>query len=353
MSAAAGLARLAGPGHAGAAAARAGIARLALEARNEAGSGAFASVGDYLAELSGRTVCLTLLAGSGTRWVKSLAAGRERGDPAALGFDPAAPRGLFPVRDFLGVSRRPDGLVAIAAYALAALRGLGGRILVVRGWEEEIDREVLAPLGIAAGERSYVTQAAPFGKPLGHGDAAWQCRGLLAGADYVVVNFGGDASSALTASSSLLALDALNASGARTDLLMPAAFLPAPAYPIGLDAAGLPRSFGHAKLSGAAVTGGPGYANVGVRLYRAPALLELLESMHSRYWVEGQGYAVPGNDPAGREFALDNVDAELAAAGRARILALARSDELTPAKSLDEVPAFEAAVERVVAGDRV
>ena len=75
--------------------------------------------------------------------------------------------------------------------------------------------------------------------------------------------------------------------------------------------------------------------------------------MHSRYWVEGQGYAVPGNDPAGREFALDNVDTELAAAGRARILALARSDELTPAKSLDEVPAFEAAVERVVAGDRV
>ena len=60
-----------------------------------------------------------------------------------------------------------------------------------------------------------------------------------------------------------------------------------------------------------------------------------------RYWVEGTGYAIPGNDPEGHEFALDNVDAELAAEGRARILAIARPEELTPAKSVDDVPAFE------------
>jgi len=229
------------------------------------------------------------------------------------------------------------------------VRGLGRHLIVVRGWEAEIDAEILLPLGIAPGERDFFTQDAPFGKPLGHGDAAWQCRGLFRAADYVIANFGGDANSRRTILSSLLALDALRASGEEVDLMMPAAPLDSPAYPIGLDEEGLPRSFGHAKLLGKAQAQGPGFTNVGVRVYSAPALLEKLESFRSRFWVEGSGYAIPGNDPEGREFALDNVDAEMASEGRARILAIARPEELTPAKSVDDIPAFERAVESVIA----
>jgi hypothetical protein len=271
------------------------------------------------------------------------------------------PRGLFPVRDFLGLGPGGAGAggakVAIAVYALAALRGLGRHILVVRGWEAEIDAAVLWPLGIGPGERAFFSQEAPFGKPGGHGDAAWQCRSLWEGADYLLANFGGDASSRLTALSSLLVLDALNARAdprsarGAVDLLVPAAPIAGPAYPISLDAEGLPRSFGHAKLSGKAAGSGSGYTNVGLRAYRAPALLEKALSFRERFWEEGAGYAIPGNDPAGREFALDNADAELAAEGRARMLAAARPEELAPAKSLSDVPAFERAVEAVVAGD--
>jgi len=388
------LVGLTGEGCTGALCRRPDIARLALEAANEASAVAsaagtqaggadayprYATLADYAADVASRTVCLTLLAGSGSRWVKSLSAaavlppsGRPSWyDPA---FDPGLPRGLYRVRDFLGPAGRlagpeaADGRIAVAAYSLAAVRGLGRHLIVVRGHEEAIDGEVLRPLGIAAAQRAFFTQDAPFGKPLGHGDAAWQCRGLWKGADYVVTNFGGDANSRATILSALLVLDALSRApgGFACDLLIPAARIASPAYPIGLDGAGLPRSFGHAKLQGVAAgqatphgaadgpaSGGAAeaFTNVGLRIYRAPALLAEVESARSRYWVEGQGWAVPGNDPESHEFALDNVDASLASRGRARILAISRPEELAPAKSLEDIPAFERAVEKVVAED--
>jgi hypothetical protein len=347
---------LSGRGHAEAAAWRGRIAALALAERAaREGRDAPRSVEAYLADLSRRTVCLTFLAGAGTRWRKSVAAAAE-GAPgrgagagsAARRLDPERPRGLYPVRDFL---RPGGGELPIAAYAIAATGGLGRRVIIARGWEREIDEEILAPLGVGPSDREFFEQAAPGGSPLGHGDAAWQCRSLWSGADYVVANFGGDASSRVTALSALLTLDALASAGVRADFLLPAARFDSPAYPIELDADGLPRGFGHAKLRGRAEASGPGYANVGLRLYRAGALLEKVECIRSKYWKEGEGYSIPGNDPAGREFALDNADALLAAEGRARVLAAAMPEELTPVKSIDDVPAFEAAVERVVASD--
>jgi hypothetical protein len=343
------LDHLTGRGYGEAYSSRVALADMALAERSAAdraaGRRAFSSVAEYAAGLSRRTVCLTLLAGSGSRWVKSLAAAEARGEGKA--FDPARPRGLYPVRDFIVGRRR----IPVAAYAVAAVDGLGRHLIVVRGWEKEIDAEILAPLGIGPGERDFFTQEAPFGKPLGHGDAAWQCRGFFGGADYVVANFGGDANSRRTILASLLALDALRAEGRAVDLMMPAAPLDSPAYPISLDAEGLPRSFGHAKLQGKPQSPGRGYTNVGVRVYSAPALVEKVDYFRKRYWVEGTGYAIPGNDPEGREFALDNVDAELAAEGRARMLAVARPSELTPAKSVEDIPAFERAIEDVVAED--
>ena len=362
-----GLVRLAGTGHREALPLRRKIASLALRERNEgaaaSGGGRLASISDYVLTLAPRTVGITLLAGSGSRWVESLAAarsappreGEEEWRSRGRSYDPSRPRGLFPVRDHLR-HRSPgrDGLIPIAAYALSALHGLGRHLIVVRGWEREIDGELLAPLEVSAADRVFFTQEAALGKPLGHGDAVWQCRSLWKDADYVLANFGGDASSRRTARSALLALDALNALGEEIDLLVPAAPVREPSYPIVLDAEGRPRSFGHAKLQGRLPAGGAresGYTNVGLRLYRAGALFDTVERFRRDFWVEGEGYAIPGNDPAGREFALDNVDAQLAARGRARILAFARPQELRPAKSLEDIPAFEAAVADVVAED--
>jgi hypothetical protein len=340
-------------GHAEASALRSRIASIALveKARHAEDGRDCSSVDVCLEDLSRRTVCLTLLAGSGTRWKRSLeAAALRRGAGAVhdVRCDPSRPRGLYPVRNFLSPS---GGVIPIAAYAIAATRGLGRRVIVVRGWEREIDEEILIPMGVASGERVFFEQAAPYGSPLGHADAAWQCRDLWKSAEYVITNFGGDANSRVTVASSLLVLAALKASGEGVDLVIPAARFDRPAYPIRLDENGLPRSFGHAKLKERADVQGPGYANVGVRIYAAAALLEKLESLRGRYWVEGSGYSIPGNDPEGHEFALDNVDESLAAEGRARILAIAEPEELCPVKSLDDIPAFEKAVARVVAAD--
>jgi hypothetical protein len=316
-------------------------------------------------------VCLTLLAGAGTRWVESLSAAKERlagngaeasrasasqaaASQAAATFPLAAPRGLFPVRNFLGVGGKT---IPLAAYALDAFRSLGRHLIVVRGWEEEIRESVLVPLGIQASKVSFHTQLeGPSGKVLGHGDAAMQALPLWRDSKYVVVNFGGDANSPLTALLSLLVLEALDAGHEGADLLMPVARIEAAAYPIFVDGVGLPRRFGHDKLGGKAAEGRDspagnlrlsGFTNVGIRAYRTAALAEAIVEMKGRYWRDGLGWEIPGNDPAGHEFALDNVDALIAERGRARLLHVAAPEELTPAKSFDELGRFEAAMEKV------
>ena len=70
--------------------------------------------------------------------------------------------------------------------------------------------------------------------------------------------------------------------------------------------------------------------------------------MTKKYLLFGLGLLVAG---LFLWFALDNVDALLAAEGRARMLAIAMPEELTPVKSLDDVPAFESAARLVVASD--
>ncbi|MBN2873972.1 MAG: hypothetical protein JXM71_02660 [Spirochaetales bacterium] len=305
----------------------------------------------YLAE---KTTCITMLAGSGSRWVASLAAAKAAGRES--GADEKAPRGLFPVYNALGFG--PDPL-PIAGYALAAVRDLGHHLIVVRGWERRIQAEILEPLDYAPGSWSFATQDAPGGKPRGHGDAAFQTMALWSSSKYVVINFGGDASSPLSALDSLAVMDALareHGDGA-PGLIMPSALVRSPSYPVSVGPDGLPTAFGHAKLSGSASVSNAeyGYTNVGVRVYRAAALREAILSIRERYWSEAGGYAIPGNapadgDPAGGEFALDNVDALMAEQGRARLLPVARAEELSPVKSLDDVPRFERDV-RVVCAD--
>ena len=312
--------------------------------------------------IAGRTSTLTLLAGSGSRWVSSLRKARDvmtsgsqypvdgnrdanlvRPADRVGSTDPDEPRGLFPVRNAMGFGPDP---VPIAAYALAAVRDLGRHVIVVRGWEEAIERRLLLPLGFEPDSWSFRTQEAPGGKPRGHGDAAFQAMELWSASDYVIVNFGGDASSPLSAFAGLAVMDALcsimgdDAPG----LLMPVALAHDPAYPIGLDQNGLPRSFGHAKLKGADGTRlapGDAYTNVGLRIYRAKVLAETISRLRASWWSATGGYAIPGNDPSGGEFALDNVDALLAEEGKARLLHVCRPQELSPVKSLADVPRFE------------
>jgi len=310
-----------------------------------------ALAGQALADIRQRTACLTLLAGAGTRWKKSLLSAAEVGDLRAAAFPVDAPRGLFPVRNYLGT---PEENVPMAAYALEAFRGLGSQTIVVRGWEEEIRRDILLPLGWKSGEVRFFTQTAgPAGKVLGHGDAARQAYEAWKDSDFVIVNFGGDANSPLSALLGLWAISGLNRLGEGVDLLLPVASIENPAYPVELDSEGIPVNFGHDKLGGAArlelaaVRPGKAYTNVGIRVYRTAALAGAIHEIVESWWSESDGYSIPGNDPQAGEFALDNVDAILARRGRARILAACLPEELAPAKSYDEVGRFEKAVRTV------
>ncbi|HWR10207.1 MAG TPA: hypothetical protein VN445_00140 [Rectinemataceae bacterium] len=330
-----------------------------------------------LKSLWAETCCLTLLAGAGTRWVKSLLAAKA-GLAGALeddlgrvtsGFPLDAPRGLFPVRNF--ISAEPSR-IPMAAYAVDALKGLGRHVIVIRGWEAEIRSEIIETLGIDEGMVSFCAQReGPSGKVLGHGDAARQSRRLWRDSRFVIANFGGDVNSPLTALASLLAMAKLDESGEKSagkvGLLLPVARIRNPAYPVILDEEGLPRAFGHNKLGGTAAgpassppASGPAapgimlsasdsfaYTNVGIRVYKTEILSAAVDEIENSYWRDDIGYSIPGNDPDAHEFALDNVDALLASRGEARILAIANPEELTPAKSFDEIGHFEEAARKV------
>lgn len=307
--------------------------------------------GGYPPALKARVACVTLLAGSGSRWVESIREARAAGVP--VDFDEAKPRGLFPVRNVMGEG--PDRL-PIASYALGAVRGLGRNVIVTRGFEAEIESSILRPLGYRSDEYAFREQAVRGGKPRGHGDAAFQCMDLWDDRAYVIFNFGGDASNPLTAALGLACMAALDKDGAAPGLLLPVTRKPSPAYPIRVDGDGRPLSFGHAKLKAPSAAAEPGgdeaddgaaYTNVGVRIYRAAELAEAVNELRRRYWTAERGYALPGNDPAGGEFALDNVDEYLAEKGAARLLFVARPEELSPVKSLADVPRFEADIEAV------
>jgi len=295
------------------------------------------------------TAGVTLLAGAGTRWVASLkAAGMESAFPAD------APRGLYPVENFFGGSLHK---IPLAAYSVDAVRNLGKQVIVIRGWQAEIEEKVLTPLGIDSRKVTFVTQLpGPNGKVAGHGDAIWQAQEAWMHSRFVVTNFGGDANSPITVRAGLAMVQMLDEAGIEIGLLLPVALQKNPAYPVKLDESGLPVSFGHNKLGGSsasAVTAVPrhedayAYTNIGIRIYRTDWLLRAISEIRSNFWSPDTGYEIPGNDPAGHEFALDNVDAWLASKGAARIAAIANPEELTPAKSFSDIGTFEAAVREV------
>ncbi|MFP4365399.1 MAG: hypothetical protein ACLFR1_16165 [Spirochaetia bacterium] len=294
-------------------------------------------------EVSRESAVVTLLAGSGSRWVKSIQAAREAGEK--VDFDLDKPRGLFPVKNLL--ASVPGDSIPIAAYSLSAVKGIGEHLIMTSGYEDEIEEEILKPLGFNKQQYSFQQQELFQGKPLGHGAAALQTKAFWEKKKYVVFNFGGDANSRCTIEDSLIMLAALDAAGENADLVMPAAWVENPAYTIETNENGLPVGFVHAKLTGKAGKVSEGWSNVGVRLYRTGGLAQALEDLHSKYWDPELGYQVPGN--AGNELALDNADAWLAERKRVRLFTIAQPQEITPAKTLDAIPAYLQAVKEILA----
>jgi len=315
-----------------------------------------------------RSVSISFLAGAGTRWRASLLEAKRapKAWPAGMAW-PASnvaqafplemPRGLFPVPDFIH-SAQGKGRIAMAAYAFDAVRDTGRHIVVVRGWEAEIDAQVLGPVGIPLEKRIFFTQKpGADGQVSGHGDAAMQCMGLWQDARYVVTNFAGDANSWITVELALRAFAQFDARGIEIGVLIPVAHTERPSYPVYLDQNGLPIGFRHEKLAASSSKAAPttyastAFTNVGIRVYRSDWLRSALLELREKYYYGDPGaelgWHIPGNDPVKHECALDNVDNLLAEKRLARVMPISLPRELTPLKALGEYPAFVRAVQEV------
>lgn len=301
----------------------------------------FKSLKQYIDYLKEKTCCMTLLAGSGSRWLRSIAQARDHG--RQIEFEADWPRGLYKVDNYL--KHLNQDKIPIAAYSFNAVKGMGKHLIVIQNHEKEIIEEILKPLNISASDYQFHVQKLFKGKPLGHGAAAWESSALWQDYKYLIVNFGGDANSHDTIASTLLALDLLNKEEDKVDLLLPAAFMENPRYEIELDKEGFPRSFLHDKLKKSAKKQDKGLTNVGVRIYRTASLYATLEYLHQKYFNREGGYQIPDN--SSNELALDNADDFLAAKKRVRVLALADKREITPAKSLDDIPSFLKAIQQI------
>jgi len=301
-------------------------------------------------EIASNTISITFLAGAGTRWKASLIKAKE--NPDAANFPLEMPRGLFPVPDFLE-GKKGARRVAMAAYAFDAVRRAERHIIVVRGWEREIDAQAVIPAKIPLARRVFFTQrAGADGQVHGHGDAALQCAALWEHSRYVITNFAGDTNSALTAELVLRAFSKFDELGIEIGAIIPVAHTESPSYPVYLDKNGFPVGFWHEKLAGSKPAAIPtSLTNVGIRVYRADWLKRALRELQQQYYDAASGgfWNIPGNDPSKHECALDNVDNFLAGKGLARVMPISLPRELTPLKALSEYEVFVRAIREVQA----
>ena len=314
----------------------------------------FPSLREFLEECREKTVAVSLLAGSGSRLNQTIEQARAAGQQ--IKFDSNWPRALFPVENCLADSPL---LVPNALYSFNALRGLVHQhVVVVRGFEEEIVRLVLAPLGIE-NKASFITQHCYPGlnSPAGHGDAVLQALPAWNQPryPYVLANFAGDANSFRTSFLALLVLDTLNALGLQTQALLPVTLKEDTDYPIERNALGYLKSLRHSKLTGLAAgrteAAQPGECNVGLWLFRREILARSAQTLRTLHFQEGSGYVVPGNKT--NELALDNIMQFIVAVnpGTVRALCVARPEQITPMKQLSQIPAFVQSVRETTALD--
>jgi len=299
-------------------------------------------------------VTVTTLAGSGSRFLKSL---EQRKALAGVSqFDPSWPRGLFPIDNLLPEISAPK--VPNALYSFSALKGLAANhIVVVRGFEQEIDRLVLSPLKLSA-QSTFVTQQVYPGQngPSGHGDAVYQAisawnKPLI---QYVVVTFAGDANSFRTLLISLLVFDTLKALQIPIDAVFPVTLKDQATYPIERNKNGFLQALHHNKLRvcESLQSGQADECNIGIWPFCKTVLANTLTGLHESYFNSKDGYSIPGNKT--NELAIDNALQSMlgARSETVRALCVGSPEQITPLKDLHQFEDYVQAIRKMVGVDR-
>ena len=318
----------------------------------------FNTIRQYRDYLSPKTASVTLLAGSGTRWIQSIVevintlignasnsdenyngsyyddeissllqwvpsgkTGKTDVDDLIL---PAwvsgkkqehpLPRGLFPVDNLFGTG--PEK-ISIADFGIDALQRLSvGRFLITDGQNNNAIAEALEPIGVT--NPRFVTQdwSSVTGKPLGHGDAMAQ---LFEKAhpeneyEYAIVNFAGNSNSESTALAGLMLLDVLACIGEDIFEVLPITFKPESPYPIvfteGKNRGRVVTAF-HPKLMGVDTKSqefveliGNAATNIGIRIVRLSQYRTAVASCVETFNATTGQYNIPlGNNANSYKF---------------------------------------------------
>lgn len=302
----------------------------------------FGSLPEFLDAVRPQTAVISLVGGAASRWDKSFddPIGKEIAEK--FGIVRGKSRFLAHVTNILPGNTSAD--IPILTYNLYGIRRIlmnddknsFAKHILIYSKDEEIDEIRQITTGFGMPNTILCKQEIHPGKtkPAGHADAVLQHLDKIGDASYILTHFGGDVTSAKTVELSLLCLFVAQKIGMSVDVILPTANMDTPKYPVFIDAAGLPRQFGHEKLLGkdSLHTDQPvlsqGGSNIGVRAYSAEGLRATFATLSPEFADK-------------EEFALDHVDQYFAELGTIRQLAIALPEEIShAAKMLTEVPAF-------------
>lgn len=324
--------------------------------------GSYPTFADAMEDIGSRTVIPIIAGGVASRWEKSFATEEAAAvlDDKRYEVTKGKPRGFTRVPNVLPRTIWPEETIPVFGYTLWQTRDIpGARRFVIH--PEDATTEDLTEmqrtaqmLGLDVAFRPQ-RKRANNPKPSGHADALAQHVDLLEGSDFVLPQFVSDASSPATIKDTLLTLAVLNYSGFDVDVVVPTVKMDSPKYSVFIDANGLIRKMGHAKLLGERSLRGTDTAlsiagsQIGIYPFTTEALWEELEATYATYLNERSYVFLPGHENGVNEFAIDDAILSLAAKGRVRQLAVANDYEiLHSAKTVPELPHYVQMMTRVL-----
>ena len=282
----------------------------------------FEDMRSFLDTVRQETVTVTFIAGAGTRWIESFKKPENEELIRRYGIKKDEPRAMARVPNLLD----PNGdNIPMAAYNLLAVRNLGTKQVIIYGGktdeEAEKNRRLIEELTQKMGINNvvFIRQKIHPGreKPLGHGDALLQVlddpqgKKAFENAKYVITNFGCDANSYQTTVLSLLAMYVFDKYGINLSGLMPTSTSESPEYPIYIDHNGLPLGTVHKKDNLPPPEDGESslQSNVGIRIFRLRALLNVLDRYREIYEKIKQGK--DGVDYPNGELKIDHFERDM------------------------------------------
>ncbi len=331
----------------------------------------------FLKKVKKDTAIVTFMGGAGTRWEKGNKESTKEGDEGLTelerstshkGITPNTPRIFAPVDNLIPSEIVGQDQIANPVYNILAVKDLGSEHFVIYGGDtnkdadanrERIEREILAP---AKTKATLIRQKIHPGKEKvsGIGDMFLQMTEDEEGKKafkkkYIVVNQSSDENSFQTATLSLLSMYVFDKYGIDLSCILPTMIsteekVP---YPLVIDKNGLPENNHHWKdYGGDPPKGLSKQSNIGVRIYKAKALLKEINSRRPIYEKLKKGERKV--DYYDEEYKYDHIEKSFMRSRAFLLLSLPiamEEEDAHPFKAPQQREIFENDIQKVLAQD--